>query len=100
MGQTGDRSRLANSLGPRRAVLRLRARHWQDDLHHQRGGSVAPLFAQRSSKRAAPNDDAALKLLYLAIKNASLRRRRAIKWAAAMSEFAIQLGERFPGTTR
>ena len=47
-----------------------------------------------------PNDDAALKLLYLAIKNAGLRWRRAVEWTAAMSQFAIQFGERLPGTTR
>jgi putative transposase len=47
-----------------------------------------------------PNDDAALKLLYLAIKNAGLRWRRPVDWTAAMGQFAIQFGERFPGTTR
>jgi putative transposase len=47
-----------------------------------------------------PNDDAALKLLYLAIKNAGLRWRRGIEWTAAMGQFAIQFGERFPGTAR
>src|ERR1700761_8057047 len=47
-----------------------------------------------------PNDEAALKLLYLAIKNAGLRWRRNIEWTAAMGQFAIQFGERFPGTAR
>ena len=47
-----------------------------------------------------PNDDAALKLLYLAIKNAGLRWRRAVEWTAAMGQFAIQFGERFAGTAR
>ena len=47
-----------------------------------------------------PNDDAALKLLYLAIKNAGMRWRRGIEWTAAMGQFAIQFGTRFPGTTR
>jgi putative transposase len=47
-----------------------------------------------------PNDDAALKLLYLAVKNAGLRWRRAVEWTAAMGQFAIQFGERFPGTAR
>jgi putative transposase len=47
-----------------------------------------------------PNDDAALKLLYLAIKNAGLRWRRGIDWTAAMSQFAIQFGSRFPGSAR
>jgi Transposase, Mutator family len=31
-----------------------------------------------------PNDDAALKLLYLAVKNAGLKWRRPIEWTAAM----------------
>src|ERR1700750_440082 len=47
-----------------------------------------------------PNDDAALKLLYLAIKNAGLRWRRPVEWTSAMGQFAIQFGERFPGTAR
>jgi putative transposase len=42
-------------------------------------------------------DEAALKLLYLAIKNAGLRWRPAIQWTAAMGQFAVQFGERFPG---
>jgi transposase-like protein len=47
-----------------------------------------------------PNDEAALKLLYLAIKNAGMRWRRGIEWTAAMGQFAIQFGDRFPGTGR
>jgi putative transposase len=47
-----------------------------------------------------PNDDAALKLLYLAIKNAGVRWRRPIAWTTAMSQFAIQFGPRFPGSAR
>src|SRR6516165_6891382 len=41
-----------------------------------------------------PNDEAALKLLYLAIKNAGLRWHPAVQWTAAMGQFAIQFGER------
>src|SRR5262249_21034531 len=47
-----------------------------------------------------PNDDAALKLLYLAIKNAGLRWRRGTEWTTAMGQFAIQFGARFPATRR
>jgi putative transposase len=47
-----------------------------------------------------PNDEAALKLLYLAIKNAGLRWRRGVEWTAAMGQFAIQFGGRFPGAGR
>ena len=47
-----------------------------------------------------PSDEAALKLLYLAIKNAGMRWRRPIEWTAAMSQFAVQFGTRFPGSAR
>ena len=47
-----------------------------------------------------PTDDAALKLLYLAIKNAGMRWRRGIEWTSAMGQFAIQFGTRFPGSAR
>src|SRR6266540_1313149 len=48
MGQalSGDRPGVAKSLGPCRAVLRVRPRHPQDDLHHQRGRGAASLAAQ------------------------------------------------------
>lgn len=42
-----------------------------------------------------PTDDAALKLLYLAIRNAGLRWRRPIEWTNAMNQFAILFGDRF-----
>lgn len=42
-----------------------------------------------------PNDEAAMKLLYLALKNAEVHWRRPIAWTAAMSQFAIQFGDRF-----
>ena len=46
-----------------------------------------------------PNDEAARKLLYLAIKNAGLYWRRAIEWTNAMGQFAIQFGDRFPASS-
>ena len=36
-----------------------------------------------------PTDEAAIKLLYLAIQNAGVRWRRAVAWTEAMSQFAI-----------
>jgi transposase-like protein len=45
-----------------------------------------------------PNDEAAMKLLYLAIRNAGVHWRRPIAWTAAMSQFAIQFNERFAGS--
>ena len=43
-----------------------------------------------------PNDEAALKLLYLAIRNGGMRWRRAIEWTKAMGQSAIKFGDRFP----
>jgi transposase-like protein len=47
-----------------------------------------------------PTDEAAIKLLYLAIQNAGVRWRRAIEWTEAMSQFAIVFADRFPGSAR
>lgn len=42
-----------------------------------------------------PNDEAAMKLLYLAIDNAKVHWRRPIEWTAAMGQFAVLFGDRF-----
>ena len=47
-----------------------------------------------------PTDEAALKLLYLALRNAGVHWRRPVEWTAAMGQFAIHFGARFPGTAR
>ena len=47
------------------------------------------------NKRVFPSDDAALKLLYLALKNISVKWTMPIQnWKAAMNRFAIMLEER------
>ena len=43
-----------------------------------------------------PNDEAAIKLLFLAIRNAGVRWRRPVEWTAAMGQFAILFDDRFP----
>jgi putative transposase len=47
-----------------------------------------------------PTDEAALKLLYLAIQNAGMRWRKAVEWTQAMSQFAILFGDRFSPSAR
>jgi len=42
-----------------------------------------------------PNDEAAMKRLYLAIQNAGIHWRRPIEWTAAMGQFAIMFADRF-----
>ncbi len=81
MGQAlaGDQGGLAPGLELCRAVLRFCPQHPQDDLHHQCGRGAAPKLAQdHQDPRQLPNNDAALKLLYLTIKKADLRWRRSV----------------------
>ncbi|MGA7868715.1 MAG: IS256 family transposase, partial [Stellaceae bacterium] len=47
-----------------------------------------------------PTDEAALKLLFLAIRNAGLHWRRPIEWTAAIGQFAILSGDRFEPSAR
>ena len=79
----------------------LLRRHPQDDLHHQCGRGATPVYAQDHQKtRGSFPNDAALKLLILAVKNAGLRWRQGVELTAAMGQFVIQFGECFPGTVR
>jgi putative transposase len=47
-----------------------------------------------------PNDEAALKLLFLALRNAGVRWRRPVEWTAALGQFAILFGDRFSASAR
>jgi putative transposase len=47
-----------------------------------------------------PTDEAATKLLYLAIQNAGVHWRRPVEWTAAMGQFAILFGDRFEPSAR
>ena len=45
-------------------------------------------------------DEAALKLLFLAIRNAGVHLRRLVEWTAAIRQFAIPFEDRFPASAR
>ena len=47
-----------------------------------------------------PSDEAATKLLFLAIRNAGVHWRRPVEWTAAMGQFAILFEDRFPASAR
>lgn len=47
-----------------------------------------------------PNDEAAIKLLFLAIRNAGVHWKRPVEWTAAMGQFAILFEDRFPASAR
>jgi putative transposase len=47
-----------------------------------------------------PTDEAAMKLLFLALRNAGVHWRRPIEWTAAMGQFAILFDDRFAVSAR
>ena len=46
-----------------------------------------------------PTDEAAIKLLFLAIRNAGIHWKRPVEWNAAMGQFAILFADRFPASS-
>lgn len=48
-----------------------------------------------SNKGHFPSDDAAIRLIYLALRQIEAKWRRPKQWHAAKSQLAIQFGERF-----
>ena len=47
-----------------------------------------------------PTDEAATKLLFLAIRNAGVHWRRPVEWTEAMGRFAILFADRFAASAR
>ena len=52
------------------------------------------------TRGAFPSDEAATKLLYLALRNLGVHWKPAIEWRAAYAQFTIFLAERLPTTIR
>jgi hypothetical protein len=53
-----------------------------------------------TTRGSFPTDEAALKLLFLAIRNAGLHWRPPLEWTVAMGQFAILFGDRFEPSAR
>ena len=51
------------------------------------------------TRGAFPSDEAAMKLLYLALRNLGVHWKPAIEWRAAYAQFAIFFPDRVPTTT-
>ena len=103
MGQAipGNRPGVAASLAACGAVVRLPAGDPQDDLYDERMESLNRSLRKVIKIRGSfPTDEAALKLLFLAIRNAGLHWRRPIEWTAAVGQFAILFGDRFEPSAR
>lgn len=52
------------------------------------------------TRGAFPNDEAAMKLLYLALRNLGVHWKPAIDWRSAYAQFAIFFADRLPATIR
>lgn len=52
------------------------------------------------TRGAFPSDEAATKLLYLALRNLGVHWKPAIEWRAAYAQFVIFFAERLPTTIR
>jgi putative transposase len=46
-----------------------------------------------------PTEDAARKLIYLAIQNAEAKRKRVFHWHIALNQLKIQFADRIPDTS-
>ena len=91
------RWRLAQGPGLGHPVLRLPARGAQADLHTNAIESVnARLRFDLKTRRHFPSDDAATKLIWLALRNITEDWGRAANnWKSAMNQFAILYEDRF-----
>ena len=93
----GDRPGLAIGLGARDPVHGLRTRGPQGDLHDQRDRGAQPAATQSvKTKGSFPSEDAARKLIYLAIQNAVPQWTRTRGWTKALLAFKIHFGDRLP----
>ena len=77
----GDRPGVAARLGPCGPAVRLSAGDPQNNLQDQHRGKSASLAARdHQDPQQLPTDEAALKLLFLAIRNAGVNWRRPVEW--------------------
>jgi putative transposase len=92
-----DRRQLAPQVGAGHSVLRVLAGGPQDHLHEQRDRSLHSQVRKTvRNKGHFPSDDAAVKLICLALRQIEAKWKRPPKeWHAAKSQLAIQFGERF-----
>ena len=95
--------RLAPGLGQGHPVLRLPARGAARDLHHQRHREreCARLRKIIKTRGHFPSDEAATKLIWLALRNITADWGRAANhWKSAMNQFAILYEDRFTKSAR
>jgi hypothetical protein len=92
-----DRAVLVARLGARHAVLRVSTGDPSGRVHHKRHRKSEHAVTQNHQDPGHfPNDEAAIKLLWLALNNVLAKTvRAAFDWKSAMNQFAILFGDRF-----
>jgi hypothetical protein len=85
------------SVAVRNYISGVCARGASRDLHHQRDRGAQPPAAQAIKiKGQFPNEDAARKLIYLALNNAVSQWTRTRNWTGALLAFKIPFQGRLP----
>ena len=90
---------LAGRVGARDPVPRVPARGPPRHLHDERDRGAQPPAPQSDQDQGHfPNEDAARKLVYLALQNAVPQWTRTRNWTTALLAFKIHFGDRIPDT--
>ena len=93
----GDQPGVAERLGAGDPVHGVPAGGAAGDLHHECDrGAQPPARKAIKTKGHFPNEDAARKLIYLAITNAVPAWTKTRNWTAALLAFKIHFGDRLP----
>jgi len=94
----GHHPGVAKRLGIRDPVPSVPARGAAGDLHHAIEALNRQLRKAIKTKGHFPNEDAARKLIYLALANAVPAWTRTRNWTTALLAFKIHFGDRLPDT--
>ena len=94
---SGNRAELAAQLGACQPVLRLSCRCAAHHLHHERHRILERQTPARREREAIfPTDEAAIKLLYLVLRQvAQTWKMPPREWCEAKTQFAIIFDDRF-----
>ena len=100
----GDREALGDRVGRVRALPRIRRRDPPSDLCHERDRvDQRPLPPGRARQGHFPNEQSALKCLYLVTRSldptGGERARWTMRWKPALNAFAITFADRLKRTT-
>jgi hypothetical protein len=79
-----------------RSLLRLRCRAFSSPSPCRFIPALSQIRKITKTRGQFPTEDAARKLIYLAIDRAERKWRRAYDWNAAMAAFKIHFGDRIP----